>query len=459
MKILKELFDNISYIDGITIINVEGEILFTAKFNNKLNDTDEIYEVVGKNFREIYPELNSESSTMLQAMELEKPIFIKDQKLLLNDNNFVTISSLSIPIRYHGRIVGVIDLSTEKTKNYISKKYEEIPLEFFKDNHISNLTAPDSYIKYTLQDIITNNVEMLRTKKFVKEICNSDLPVIICGETGTGKELFAHSLHSESYRKNKPFIVQNCSAIPESLFESLFFGSVKGAFTDSQNSAGLFELANGGTLFLDEINSMPLHLQAKLLRVIQDKKFSRLGSKEIVTTNVRIIVALNRDPINAIESNELRSDLYFRLSAMKIEILPLRKRKEDISLLSKFFISKYNKIFHKNIKKVSLQVYKKLEAYHWPGNVRELENVILFGVCMADDGKEILELSDINIQEKEIINDELEEDTSLQELVQAYEKEIIENSLKKYNYNISKTANYLKTPRQTLHRKIKNYNL
>lgn len=134
---------------------------------------------------------------------------------------------------------------------------------------------------------------------------------------------------------------------------------------------------------------MPLHLQAKLLRVIQDKKFSRLGSKEIVTTNVRIVVALNRDPINAIGNKELRSDLYFRLSAMKIEILPLRKRKEDISLLSKFFISKYNKIFHKNIKKVSLQVYKKLEAYHWPGNVRELENVILFGVCMADDNKEI----------------------------------------------------------------------
>lgn len=470
MQIFDKIFENLSSIDGITIINLNGDILFSAKFNNQLHNYNGNYEMVGKNFKDIYPKLSSKNSTLLQCIELGKPIYIESQKLEFYDGHCIFINSLSIPIRHGGKIVGAIDISTEDFKENLNselynKKENYIPIEEQQFNDIiRKLGNRTVNTKYKINDIITDNIEMIRMKKFIKEICDFDISVLITGETGTGKELIAHSLHTESKRCNKPFIVQNCAAIPESLFESIFFGTVKGAFTDSIDNMGLFEMANGGTLFLDEINSMPIYLQSKLLRVLQDKKITRLGSKKVIDVDVRLITAMNKDPIKAIADKELRQDLYYRIGMLKIDVLPLRKRKEDILLLTQYFISKYNITFSKNIKGISKDLYRKFKNYDWFGNVRELDNLLLLAISMVDKNKEILELSDIifsnNIQtdEKTFFVDEVEK-IGIKNLLDQYEKNIIKITLEKYEYNITKTAHALKIPRQTLHRKIKIYQL
>ncbi|MCY7009130.1 sigma 54-interacting transcriptional regulator [Fusobacterium simiae] len=470
MQIFDKIFENLSSIDGITIINLNGDILFSAKFNNQLHNYNGNYEMVGKNFKDIYPKLSSKNSTLLQCIELGKPIYIESQKLEFYDGHCIFINSLSIPIRHGGKIVGAIDISTEDFKENLNselynKKENYIPIEEQQFNDIiRKLGNRTVNTKYKINDIITDNIEMIRMKKFIKEICDFDISVLITGETGTGKELIAHSLHTESKRCNKPFIVQNCAAIPENLFESIFFGTVKGAFTDSIDNMGLFEMANGGTLFLDEINSMPIYLQSKLLRVLQDKKITRLGSKRVIDVDVRLITAMNKDPIKAIADKELRQDLYYRIGMLKIDVLPLRKRKEDILLLTQYFISKYNITFSKNIKGISKDLYRKFKNYDWFGNVRELDNLLLLAISMVDKNKEILELSDIifsnNIQtdEKTFSVDEVEK-IGIKNLLDQYEKNIIKITLEKYDYNITKTADALKIPRQTLHRKIKIYQL
>lgn len=469
MQIFDKIFENSGSIDGITIINLNGDILFSAKFNNQLHNYSGNYEMVGKNFKDIYPNLSSKNSTLLQCIELGKPVYIKSQKLKFYDGHCIYINSLSIPIRHGGKIVGAIDISTEEFKenmnfNSYNKKENYIPIEEQQFDEIIRKFGNSSINRnYKIDDIITNNIEMIRMKKFIKEICDFNISVLITGETGTGKELIAHSLHTESKRCNKPFIAQNCAAIPESLFESIFFGTVKGAFTDSIDNMGLFEMANGGTLFLDEINSMPTYLQSKLLRVLEDKKITRLGSKKVIDVDIRLITAMNKDPIKAIADKELRQDLYYRIGMLKIDVLPLRKRKEDILLLSQYFILKYNKIFSKNIKGVSKDLYKNFKNYDWPGNVRELDNLLLLAISMVNSNKEILELNDINFSNSQTIEktfslDEIE-NIGIKELLEQYEKNIIRITLEKYEYNITKTANALKIPRQTLHRKIKIYEL
>lgn len=337
MQIFDKIFENSGSIDGITIINLNGDILFSAKFNNQLHNYSGNYEMVGKNFKDIYPNLSSKNSTLLQCIELGKPVYIKSQKLEFYDGHCIYINSLSIPIRHGGKIVGAIDISTEEFKenmnfNSYSKKENYIPIEEQQFDEIIRKFGNSSInTNYKIDDIITNNIEMIRMKKFIKEICDFNISVLITGETGTGKELIAHSLHTESKRCNKPFIAQNCAAIPESLFESIFFGTVKGAFTDSIDNIGLFEMANGGTLFLDEINSMPTYLQSKLLRVLEDKKITRLGSKKVIDVDIRLITAMNKDPIKAIADKELRQDLYYRIGMLKIDVLPLRKRRYIIA--------------------------------------------------------------------------------------------------------------------------------
>ena len=340
--------------------------------------------------------------------------------------------------------------------------YVEIDHKAFEKNNVDKLKEFDNYAKYTTEDIITNNKKMIELKNYIKIAASCDLPVLIYGETGTGKELFAHAIHNESKRKDKPFIAQNCAAIPENLLESILFGTSKGAFTGAIENMGLLELANGGTIFLDEINSMPLHLQSKMLRVLQDGTFRRIVSKELKKVDVKIITSINEDPLKAVSSGKLRKDIYYRLNVLNISIPPLRERKDDIPLLVNYNIAKYNKIFNKNVKYVSSHLYKKLERYDWPGNVRELENVIAYGLSAVDKSKEILEFSDIKQKYNELISSNDDIDIKLEPLpkmVENFEKSIIEKALLQTDNNITKAAKILNVPRQTLQRKVKRYNL
>ncbi|MBP1926056.1 arginine utilization regulatory protein [Sedimentibacter acidaminivorans] len=463
MELNKNLFNGKGYIDGITIIDIKGEILFTAKFNNKLNsENNENYEVVGKNFLDVYENLNNENSSTYKSMQLGVPLYIENQILKSKGKKEIKITSLSVPIKSGNKIVGAIDLSVSENDDKNSEDNIEIDSEIFEKNNMNKLNSVGNQAKYVAESIITNNARMLELKNHINVVADCDLPTMIYGETGTGKELFAQSIHNASKRKEKPFISQNCAAIPDTLLESILFGTSKGAFTGAVDNKGLLELADGGTLFLDEINSMPLHLQSKLLRVLQDGTFRSIGAKESKSVDIKVIAALNEEPLKAIERGYLRRDIYYRLSVLNINIPPLRDRKDDIPLLVSFNVAKYNKVFNKNIKYVSNKLYDKLRDYDWPGNIRELENVIIHGLSVVDKTKEKLEFRDIEDKYNELI--QFNEDVELKiepltEMVNNYERCIIEKTLKHVEYNVTKASKLLNIPRQTLQRKAKQYNL
>lgn len=246
--------------------------------------------------------------------------------------------------------------------------------------------------KYRFEDIIGSSECMRATIQMISSVANSASTILLIGETGTGKELFAQSIHNESNRRNQPFIAINCSAIPESLIESHLFGYVEGSFTGAKKTGtmGAFEQANGGTLFLDELGEMGLEIQKKLLRVIQERVVSRLGSLKTIPLDIRVIASTNRDLQALIRENKFREDLYFRLSVMEFALPPLRERKEDIPELIQYFIKKYNLIMGRQIKRADEQFYRVCGRYDWPGNVRELQNYVEYAINLARSDEEIL---------------------------------------------------------------------
>jgi len=338
---------------------------------------------------------------------------------------------------------------------------------FFQDakkfkEKISNFAAFNKVIKS--KDIFGRSKQIQKLKQDVKKIAISTSTVLITGESGTGKELFARAIHDESNRKDKPFIAINCGAIPDMLLESELFGYAKGAFTgaDPMGKMGKFEFANKGTILLDEIGDMPLYLQTKLLRVLQERTIVRIGSNKIIDIDVRVIAATNKDLVKAIKENEFREDLYYRLNVIPFEIPPLRERKEDIKLLIETFIEKYCKLFNKNFLDIKLgeNIWNIFYNYEWPGNVRELENTVEYIInMMGTDGiitKEILPKS-IFIKKTNIFDNEGEIFT-----LKYLEKNAIKNALEKYGTTTEgkkKAAMKLGIGIATLYRKIEEYNL
>ena len=299
---------------------------------------------------------------------------------------------------------------------------------------------------------------MLKLKSLGLKAAMSNSPVMIAGSTGTGKELFVQSIHNSSDRKYKPFIAQNCAALPSNLLESILFGSVKGSFTGAENRPGLFELADGGTLFLDEINSMPLELQTKLLRVIQDGRVRRVGSSKTTDVDVRIISAINTDINTVVETQQIRQDLFFRLNVITLVIPDLNKRKEDIPLLVDHFIKKYNEKCNKFFSGISKEVFDIFIDYTWPGNVRELEHAIESAISLYDGDiirEEHLPFQFKNFQPKNSISFDTGAIQPLNVAVEKVEREIIIQALKQTDYNITNAAKLINIPRQTLQYKIK----
>ena len=467
MEFLRQLFHGKGYIDGITIINLDGEILFSAKLNSKFSNRKEreAYQaLVGQNFFDVFENLNAKNSSMIRAMEVGLPVYVENQLLQTKGQEGIHISSLSIPIKSGRAVVGAIDLSMEEmTDGEEEPESVELTSEQIPVGGAGKLKK-HSGASFTMEDIIAVDEKMKNARDYIPVVAACDLPVMIYGETGTGKEVFAQSIHNASERRDKPFIAQNCAALPDTLLESILFGTSKGAFTGAMENKGLFELADGGTLFLDEINSMPLFLQSKLLRVLQDGSFRSLGGSETKRTNVKIIAATNVEPLEAIEKGQLRRDIYYRLSMMSIRIPPLRERKADIGHFVKFYVNKHNGTFHKQVQYVSKDLLKKLEEYDWPGNVRELEHVIVYGMSMVDETSSLLQYKDIKgklLLEKQADRKKTPESleevpklcSSLREAVAAYEEKLIWQALEAAHGNISEAARILDVPRQTLKRK------
>ena len=312
--------------------------------------------------------------------------------------------------------------------------------------------------EFSISNIIGNSHEMREIIEQTSRIAQSDTTVIIRGESGTGKELIAEAIHYNSIRKDQAFIRVNCAAIPENLIESEFFGYEKGAFTGADKSKkGRFELADKGTIFLDEVGDLSAMTQTKLLRVLQEQEFQRVGGTKTIKVDVRIIAATNADLEDLIEKNKFREDLYYRLNVFSLCLPSLQERKTDILLLADHFMLKYGRKHKKSVKRISTPAIDLLMSYHWPGNVRELENCIERAVVMSDD-KVIHSYSlPATLQSAESSN--TYQRLSLIESVANYEKEIIQDALKQTQGNIAKAARILSSTERILGYKIKKFGI
>ncbi len=300
--------------------------------------------------------------------------------------------------------------------------------------------------------VIGKNVKMLKVVSILNQVKDLDTTVLISGETGTGKSLFAKYLHNSGQNRNQPFIHINCAGIPASLMESELFGYEKGAFTGAQiTKPGKFEMAGYGTILLDEICSLPFELQAKLLTVLEERKAERLGSNKCYEVNSKIIAAGNNDLENMVEQKKFREDLFYRLNVIRITVPPLRDHKEDIEVLVNHFLNKYEKKFMKSCHAVSHEVWTVLKAYNWPGNIRELENVIERAVALTTDS--IITLEDINERITKIdYVDRRVQDIPHERL---QERALIIETLRDNLGSRTKTADYLGISRRTLQYKLK----
>jgi Nif-specific regulatory protein len=312
--------------------------------------------------------------------------------------------------------------------------------------------------RYHPANIIGNSNEMQEVYDLIRQVADSDTTVLLRGESGTGKELIAHAIHYASSRSHKPLIKVNCAALPETIIESELFGHEKGAFTGALHQRkGRFELAHGGTLFLDEIGDLSMMTQIKLLRVLQEKEFERVGGIETIKTDVRIVAATNRNLEELITKNRYREDLYYRLNVFPMHIPPLRERKTDILLLADHFIEKYSRAAGKNIRRISTPAIDMLMAYHWPGNVRELENCIERAVVISNDDVihghhlpptlQTAEASDTTIRE------------TLDEALESVERELLIEALKSSRGNMAKAARLINISERRMGLRIQKYGI
>ncbi|OGF45274.1 MAG: hypothetical protein A2231_11120 [Candidatus Firestonebacteria bacterium RIFOXYA2_FULL_40_8] len=316
---------------------------------------------------------------------------------------------------------------------------------------------------YNNSNMIGESAEIREVFKTIEKVSGSDSTVLLCGESGVGKELVARNIHSNSLRKDKAFVAVNCAAIPNELVESELFGHEKGAFTSANTACmGKFEFASEGTIFLDEASSLSLNVQAKLLRVLQERELTRVGGNKVIKVDVRIISSTNYDLQKAVQEKTFREDLYYRLNVVPVNIPPLRERKDDIIPLAMHFLAEFNSKQHKKIKGFSGDVLKALTAYNWPGNIRELKNLVERFVVMVDS--DLIDMSDLPLEL--LVNNGTgglmssgKELKFLKDMVDDVEREYIFKCLKNNDFNQTKTAKDLGIHRNTLINKIKEKNL
>lgn len=442
-KHLSEVLMYYNFIDDLCIIDTKGIIIFNQTFI-KGAYTFPIENTVGEHLSVVYPAEPGESS-MLKVLETEVPIMNQETSWTTYRGDSHTGVVNTLPIYENDILVGVVEIARFTDS--------DSPVNAIKLQTNNN---PSSF--YTLDNIITNNAEMDQLKKKVIKLSKYNCNIMLQGETGTGKELFAQSIHSSSFMHDGPFISQNCSALPDSLAEAMLFGTEKGGFTGAENKKGLFELADGGTLFLDELNSMSSSVQGKILKALEDKKITRVGGETPIPVDVRIISALNCNPSEAIEQGTLRSDLFYRLGTVILVIPPLRERKDDISFLAKYFLNYFRLSLNAEVDGISSDLMDFLAEYDWPGNVRELRNIIQSCVIMSDSktiDKSSLPAYITHTPSKQCVTCN---DSTLSEKISSYEKELILDALKQ-SKNKSKAAEHLGISKQLLNSKIAKYNL
>ena len=464
--------------DGIQIYDREGRLIHLNQASRKISGIPGHLQVAGKHLMELY-DLDPEISTVMTSLRTRRPVINRfdNFKSMEGSSSIVSVNT-AYPVFDNQELAGsvVFEQNLESIRDQIES------LEERKNTIKEKISLPVSkFSGYQFSDLVGQNRDLIVAITLAKKIAPQECNILLVGETGTGKEIFAQSIHKSSDRRNKKFVAINCAAMPDTLIESMFFGTSKGSFTGSVNRPGLLEEAAGGVLFLDELNSMSLSMQSKLLRVIQEGSFRRLGGSRDIRTDIRFISSCNEEPSGLIERNVLRKDLFYRLSTVSIDIPPLRSRMDDIEELVAFYLAKQIGGYLKTIDGVAPQVLAQFREYHWPGNVRELFNVLDYVLNTvegdrievkhlprnlaivgesadsssagppephpnsADDGGEFDESSwpvhhgrrDLNI------------------FLHKIEKKAIEEALLKCRYNLTRTAASLNLSRQNLQYRIK----
>ncbi|MCX8116847.1 MAG: nif-specific transcriptional activator NifA [Desulfobacterota bacterium] len=401
----------------------------------------------------------------------KEPLFLNRTKsrenLTKSDTSFICV-----PIKNGSNVLGALsvdrlfkeEISFEEDVRLLSivaamvaqgLKIQQMVEEEKKQLLFENTTLKEKLKeRYNLFNILGTSQKMAEVFQMIEKVANKDVTVLIRGESGTGKELVANAIHYNSPRASKPFLKLNCAALPGNLIESELFGHEKGAFTGAtEQRIGKFERADGGTLFLDEIGTLHLEAQAKLLRVLQEKEFERIGGNRTLRVDVRILAATNKNLERAIEEGTFREDLYYRLSIFPIFLPPLRERKTDILLLADFFIDKFNQKHKKKVRRISTQATDLLIQYHWPGNVRELENCIERAVLLCTDGVIRRDHLPHSLQGGERSNPVAA--LSFEDSIKNFQKELIIDALKKSRGNMAQAARLLKTTERVISYNVK----
>lgn len=447
---------------GVYVVDADGRGLF---YNEAMATMEEINveDVLGKEFHHAFPRVPLNESTMYKALKKRTSTRNKEQTYKNLYGKDVTTINSTVPVIDDGEVIAAIEVAKDIT-NIRSMSDRILTLQ--EDKLDKTKPAKPTIRRYTFDDITGKSEAFEAVIEKAKKAARSDVSVFIYGETGTGKELFSQSIHYASRRGDKPFLAQNCAALPESLLEGILFGTAKGGFTGAVDRAGLFEQASGGTLLLDEISAMPYDLQSKLLRVLQEDYIRRVGGTSDIPVNTRIIATVNEPPMKLIQEGKLRSDLYYRLNVVNLSIPPLRERPDDIPLLTETFLNKHNERFGKQLWLVSDKAAELLRSYDYPGNVRELENIIMQAVSMADKEhvltEKLLQMpSRQNRDTKKLGADAERWDgvTPLDRYLGELEKELIREAMIKAGGNITKAAAALSIKRQTLQHKLKKYGM
>ncbi|EGB14788.1 sigma54 specific transcriptional regulator, Fis family [Pseudodesulfovibrio mercurii] len=351
---------------GVAVVNAQGVCEYMNSIQRRTDGFTHI-NVVGQHITNLYLPHERDLIPTMECLQKKAPLLKRAYWYKTTNNYLASTVTDFFPLFDNGEIDGCIAFIIWLGPTLINGKRDRCKAPAFS-GHTSGL--------YTFDSIVGRNAQLLDVIHAAKAAAKTSASVMIWGESGVGKEVFAQGIHSESERSGKPFIPVNCAAIPENLLEGILFGTVKGAYTDATDKAGLFEKADGGTLLLDELNSMPLTLQTKLLRVLQEKRVCRLGSYSEIPVDVRIVSVLNEPPLAAVERGILRLDLFYRLAVVGLEIPPLRERKDDIPILAHSFVEVSDlRADHKSIR-FSDDVFQQFLEYSWPGNIRELAHVI-----------------------------------------------------------------------------------
>lgn len=452
---------------GVQIYDKNTHAVYFNQASREISHIPSGVNITGRHLLDMY-DLEETVSTTMTALRTQSPVIDRVDQFSVDNGTFIASANTSYPIFQNGQLSGAVTF--EHTEETIQKYYQSIQDTRQALKHFSGSAAPVRFSGYTFENVIGGSEKLRSAAELAQRVAPQNSPVMLVGETGTGKEIFAQSIHRSSPRAGKKFVAINCAAIPETLIESLLFGTAKGSFTGSEDKAGYFEEASGGTLFLDELNSMSLVMQSKLLRVLQERTFRRVGGKKDLELDVRIISSCNEDPFQTVEENKFRRDLFYRLSSVIIELPPLREHLEDLEQLTWYHLEQTAFQYVHRITRIQPQVYQLLRAYRWPGNVRELFHVLDYAQNVADSDVMTVEHLPAYLRKNQAPAPRQSapptpsghidfSHTSLQALMDDYEKEVITQALDHCGYNISQTAQALGILRQSLQYRIRKYGI